>query len=193
MRSLPFLFVAIVAIAGIEGCDGDTALPVEAACNPLGATGCLTPWPSSSLATTGVDPATPITIELEAWIAPASLALPDATVLLDLGTGQRIAHVATLEARPDDAQAIRISPSAPLACGHRYAVAITNAVVDLDGDEIESPPGFTALVKERYTDHERLEELRPHFTDTLDALEDAGLDLDALVVAWDFSTRAPDR
>jgi hypothetical protein len=185
MRSLPFLFVALAAI---EGCDGDTALTVEADCNPLGATGCLTPWPSSSLATVGVAPTTPITIELEAAIDPASLALPGATVLLDLVSGQRVPHVSALEARPG-AQAIRIVPSEPLAHGHRYAVAITNAVVDLEGEALESPPGFSALIDDRYTDHERLEAMRPRFAGTLDALEDAGLDLDALVVAWDFATR----
>lgn len=172
----------------LGACDGDTALPVEADCNPLGATGCLTPWPSSSLGTNGFAPAMPITMELEAAIDPASLVRPDATVLLDLSTGQRVVHVASIEARPDDVQAIHIFPLAPLPRGHRFAVAITNTVVDLDGDELESPPGFEALLDGRYTDHELLEAMRPRFTGTLDALEAAGLDIDALVVAWDFAT-----
>lgn len=185
MRSLPFLLGTLVVVVA---CDGDTALPVEADCNPLGATGCLTPWPSSSLAPDGVAPSMPITIELDAAIDPSSLALVDATVLLDLTTGVRVSHAASLEPRPDDVEAIRILPSVPLAHGHRYAVAITDAVVDLEGDELESPPGFAALLDDRYTDHDRLEAIRPRFDDTLDALESAGLDVDALVVAWDFAT-----
>jgi len=186
MRFIPLL---LGALAVVGACDGDTALPVEAECNPLGATGCLTPWPSSSLGTHSFAPATPITMELDATIDPSSLVLPDATVVLDLSTGQRVAHVATIEARPDDVQAIRIWPSSPLPPGHRFAIAITNAVVDLDGDELESPPGFEALLDNRYTDHDLLEAMRPRFGDTLDALEDAGLDIDSLVVAWDFATQ----
>lgn len=183
MRSLPVLLALVV-----PACDGHRALPVEAACNPLGATGCLTPWPSSALGTNGFAAATPITMEVEASIDPASLALPDATVLLDLTTGERVAHAATIEARPDDAQAIRILPASALASGHRYAVAITNAVLDLDGDSLEATPGFEALLDERYTDHDLLEAMRPRFADTLDALEAAGIDVDSLVVAWDFAT-----
>lgn len=182
------------ALAVVGACDGDTALPIEAECNPLGASGCLTPWPSSSLGTDGFSPATPITIEVEQAIDPSSLALPDATVLLDLTTSVKLAHVATIEVRPSldsdgDVQAIRFTPAAPLPRGHRFAVAITNLVVDLDGDELESPPGFTALLDGHYTDHDLLEAMRPRFGDTLDALEAAGLDLDTLVVAWDFATR----
>lgn len=177
------------ALVAFGACDGDTALPVEADCNPLGATGCLTPWPSSSIGNDGFSAAMPITMEFDAAIDPASLVLPDATIVLDLSTGQRIAHAATIEARPDDAQAIRILPSAPLDRGHRFAVAITNAVVDLDGDELDSPPGFDALLDNRYTDHELLEAMRPRFEDTLDAIESAGVDIDTLVVAWDFTTR----
>lgn len=181
--ALPTFALALAA------CEGSTALPVEADCNPLGATGCLTPWPSSALGTDGFAPETPILMELPAAIDPASLARPGATVLLDVTGGHRVAHAASLEARPDDVQAIRIWPAAPLAHGHRFAVAITDVVLDLDGDELESPPGFAALAHDRYTDHERLEELRPRFADTLAALEDAGVDLETLVVAWDFSTR----
>lgn len=181
--------ILVLGVLGVSACDGDTALPVEADCNPLGGAGCLTPWPSSSLGTDGFSPDMPIVMELDATIDPASLALPDATVMIDLTAGERVVHSASIEARPDDVQAIRLWPARPLARGHRYAVAITNTVVDQDGDELVSPPGFTALVEKRYTDHELLEELRPRFADTLTALDEAGIDVDALVVAWDFTTR----
>lgn len=179
----------LVGMLALAACDGDTALPVEADCNPLGATGCLTPWPSSSLGTDGFAPETPIVMEIEAAIDPSSLALADATVLFDLTTRTRVAHSATVEARPDDAQAIRIWPAAPLARGHRYAVAITDQVLDLDGDELDSPPGFEALAGDRYTDHDLLEAMRPRFAETLDALDAAGIERDTLVVAWDFATK----
>lgn len=38
------IWLAIVAVAA---CSGDTALPIEAQCNPLGVNHCMTPWPSS--------------------------------------------------------------------------------------------------------------------------------------------------
>jgi hypothetical protein len=186
MRSSTILLGAVVVLGA---CDGDTALPVEADCNPLGASGCLTPWPSSSLGTDGFSPSMPITMEVDVAVDPSSLVLPDATVLLDLTTSTRVAHVATIEARPDDVQAIRLWPTAPLPHAHRFAVAITDAVVTLDGEALDSPPGFTALVDDRYTDHDLLEAMRPRFGETLDALEESGLDLDSLVVAWDFATR----
>ncbi len=41
MRAVASLFVVLAA------CSGDTALPIEAQCNPLGINHCMTPWPNS--------------------------------------------------------------------------------------------------------------------------------------------------
>ncbi len=223
MRALPILFA-------VSACGGDTALPIEAHCNPLGAAACLTPWPSSvyettdlasptgrrlaipgeiadeptfdvptdPLATSGADgfaPTEPIVMTFDTYVSTEglptrehSVAADSPTVLLDLTTGQRVAHTVQVQPRDGlDGDAVVFVPAYKLAAGHRYAVAITDRVHDTDGDELAVPPGFAALRDARRTDHERLEDLRPRFADVLEALEAAGYPADDLVIAWDFT------
>jgi hypothetical protein len=51
------LLLATTLVAAHTGCSSDTSVPVEPACNPLGAGHCMTPWPSSVFEVD--DPATP--------------------------------------------------------------------------------------------------------------------------------------
>ncbi len=116
---------------------------------------------------------------------------PDSpTVLIDMTTGQRVAHFAEIDMQADatpDSQALFIRPAARLIGGHRYAAAITNLVKARDGSDLAIPPGFAALRDGKHTDHSLLEAMRPRFADVLDALDTAGFPADNLVVAWDFT------
>src|SRR5262249_45998456 len=119
-----------------------------------------------------------------------SLGADSPTVILDMTTGQRVAHFAEIDMQADatpDSQALFLRPAARLTGGHRYAVAITKQVKGRDGDELPGPPGFAALVSGHHTDHALLEAMRPRFADVLGALDQAGFPADDLVVAWDFT------
>ncbi len=105
-------------------------------------------------------------------------------------TGERVAHFAEVDLAAQhmpDSQALLIRPAKRLIGGHRYAVAITNRVRAKDGEELAVPPGFAALRDGKHTDHELLEAMRPRFAEVLDALDQAGVPDDELVLAWDFT------
>lgn len=141
----------------------------------------------------GFVPTTPIIVELPGGVASAdlpaadnmdlSLAADSPTVILDLTTGQRVAHHAEID---DDSQALILHPAARLAFGHRYAVALTSRLVAADGSELPLTPGFRALVNDRRTDHPLLEAMRSRIDEVLDALDEADV-VDDLVLAWDFT------
>jgi len=233
MRAVSLVGSCLVA-ALAAACSGDTSLPIEEDCNPLGANACMTPWPSSAfevddpstatgrrlalragslpvniddLATDpsgwnvadGFSPAAPMVMSFPGGVSPdglppvdnfdLSLAANSPTVILDLTTGQRVAHFAEVDAQAErlDAQALLLRPAARLIGGHRYAVAITDRVLAADGEALAVPPGFAALRDGKSTDHELLEDMRPRFGEVLDALDAAGFPADELVVAWDFT------
>ena len=150
----------------------------------------------------GFSPAAPILLSFPSGVSIAglppvdnmdlSLAPDSPTVILDMTTGQRVAHFAEVDAQvtsPDQlgSQALFLRPSARLVGGHRYAVAITKAVKAANGDDLEVPPGFAALRDGKHTDHALLEAARPRLDEALDALDTAGFPRDELVVAWDFT------
>ncbi|MBL0212648.1 MAG: hypothetical protein IPQ07_02060 [Myxococcales bacterium] len=219
----------------IAACGGQTALPVESQCNPLGANACMTPWPSSAFEVDdpgsatgrrlaipdrtlpiniddlptepagwnladGFSPAAPMVMSFPGGVSPVglppndnydrSLAADSPTVILDMTTGERVAHFAEIDEQADgmpDSQALFLRPAARLIGGHRYAVGITRAVHSADGEDLPVPPGFAALRDGKHTDHELLEAMRPRFGDVLDALDEAGYPSEDLVVAWDFT------
>ncbi len=224
----------------LAACSSDTALPIEAQCNPLGINHCMTPWPSSVFevddATTatghklaipdktlptnfdgdavdptgwnkadGFSPAAPMVMSFPGGVSADGLppaddmtlsTMPDSpTVVLDMTTGERVAHFAELDMQADstpDSQALFIRPAQRLTGGHRYAVAITNRVKARDGGDLPVPPGFAALRDGKHTDHSLLEATRPRFGEVLDALETAGYPASDLVVAWDFTVASDD-
>ena len=147
----------------------------------------------------GFSPAAPMIMSFPGGVSPEglppvdnfdlSLAANSPTVILDLTTGQRVAHFAEVDAQAEslDSQALMLRPAQRLIGGHRYAVAITHRVLAADGEQLAVPPGFAALRDGKSTDHELLEEMRPRFGEVLDALDEAGFPADELVVAWDFT------
>ncbi|HLU68988.1 MAG TPA: hypothetical protein VKZ63_22050 [Kofleriaceae bacterium] len=148
----------------------------------------------------GFSPAAPILVNIPGGIDPsnlpswtdyaASLSPDSPTVLIDMETGERVAHFAELDARapaPEE-QALYIRPAALLAGGRRYAVAIRTSLRAPDGGALPVPAGFRALLDGETTDHERLERIRPRHAEVMAALSQHGIEPDDVVVAWDFVT-----
>jgi hypothetical protein len=77
---------------------------------------------------------------IAASVTPAS-----PTVILDTTTGERVAHLAEVDANAlADAparQALYLRPATRLAGGRRYLVAITSALRAADGSALARPPG----------------------------------------------------
>ncbi len=119
-----------------------------------------------------------------------SMAVDSPTMVIDLTTGERVAHFAEIDAQAADqpgSQALFLRPAARLIGGHRYAAVITNKVKARDGGELPVSPGFAALRDGKHTDHALLEAMRPRFADVLDAIDAAGISADDVIVAWDFT------
>jgi hypothetical protein len=233
-RSL--LFVSSTSLV-IAGCVDPPAVDVPSECNPLGGTGCLTPWPSSAYlrddatsptgvrfdlplgafpttqqgidldvglvnGRTGFSPATQIVTAFPGGVDPsnlpfwtdyaASLSADSPTVILDMATGERIAHFAEVDAnftRPDRSeQALYLRPAQRLRGGRRYAVGIRRSLRRADGGELESPAGFQRILDGERTVHGRLERVRIPTEEAIAALNGAGISSRDLVVAWDFVT-----
>ena len=149
----------------------------------------------------GFSPAAPILVNipvelddstLPRWTDPsASLADASPTLLIDMETGERVAHFAELDARAEipEETALYIRPAALLAGGRRYAVAIKKTLRAADGSALPVPAGFAALVSGEDTGHALFEErVRPRAAPLFEALADHGLEPDELLVAWDFVT-----
>jgi hypothetical protein len=119
-----------------------------------------------------------------------SLGASATTVIVDMDTGERVAHFAELDMTPGvaaDRQAIIIRPAARLTGGHRYAVAITTAIKAKAGGELPISAGFQAILDGTTTSHALLEAARPRLNEALDALADAGFPRENLALAWDFT------
>jgi hypothetical protein len=164
-----------------QGIDLDTSL-LDSRTGFSPATQIVTAFPG------GVDPA-----NLPFWTDyGASLRADSPTVILDMTTGQRVAHFAEVDAnytRADRSeQALYLRPAARLRGGTRYAVGILRSLKRADGAELESPPGFQRVIDGELTLHGGLERVRGRTEEAIAALGKAGISSRDLVVAWDFVT-----
>lgn len=155
-----------------------------------------TPWNKAD----GFSATAPMVMNFPGGVDPAPLADPteidvsltaaSPTVLIDMATGEKVAHFAEVDvpaADEPDHQALYIRPAARLIAGHRYAVGIRNTLKGKTGGDLPVPPGFAALRDGTTTSHPLLEAMRPRFGEVLTALAAAGAPADQLVVAWDFT------
>lgn len=155
-----------------------------------------TPWNRAD----GFSATAPMVLNFPTGVEPAPLADPteidlsltDAspTVVVDMTTGEKVAHFAEVDVPAADTpgrQALYIRPVARLTARHRYAVGIKKLLKAKDGSELPVPAGFTALLDGTITTHPLLEAMRPRFGEVLAALAQAGVPADQLVVAWDFT------
>jgi len=149
----------------------------------------------------GFSPAVQIFTAFPGGVEPANLvghhdfgaSLTDAspTVVIDMSTGERVAHFAEVDVTEQwapDMQAVYIRPAFRLSGATRYAVGIRSSLKAQQGGDLAMPAGFEAIVDGTTSDHERLERIRPRYDAIFDAFESAGIPADDLVLAWDFTT-----
>ena len=124
---------------------------------------------------------------------------PDAspTVIVDMTTGERVAHFAevdvTAAARPI---ARRMLPASGGAPGRRPPLrrrASASGSRPSAAASCRSPTGFAALRDGKTTAHPLLEAMRPRLVEALDALATAGFPREDLALAWDFTVASDER
>jgi len=155
-----------------------------------------TPWNKAD----GFSASAPMVVQFPTGVEPGplpdptevdlSLSADSPTVILDMTTGQRVAHFAEVDvpaAATPDRQALYLRPMARLTAGHRYAAAIRKSLPAKGGGALPIPEGFAALRDGVATSHPLLEAMRPRFGEVLAALAQAGIPAADLVVAWDFT------
>jgi hypothetical protein len=127
--------------------------------------------------------------DIDASLDPAS-----PTVLVDLSTGERVAHWAEVDLRqPDPAKRVLfLHPANRLRSATRYAVGLTRSVRRADGQAHERPAYFEEALQGRATGHERFDATLAGLAADVAALEAAGVAADDLLLAWDFTTAADD-
>jgi hypothetical protein len=123
-----------------------------------------------------------------------SLADDSLIVVLNMDTGERLTLFAEVDMNinfPEERPLI-IRPLERMAGGARYAVAIREGVLGGDGQPLARPPAFQALLDGTEVDHPRFARLAAGAEAMFDALEEAGVARDELVLAWDFVTASDD-
>ncbi len=115
---------------------------------------------------------------------------PGAAVqLFDLDTGERLPCFAELDAWPDQQdteRALLIRPMRGMGFEARIGVAITDALVDPQGQPVAAPEPFATL---RDGGRDGVSDaVRAHYGELLARLEELGVERDRLVLAWDFRT-----
>jgi hypothetical protein len=149
----------------------------------------------------GFSPAGSMVAYFDERIDPASLVPEDAigaslrpgaaTAIVDMSTGQLVAHFSGVDEnaiKDGDRQALLITPAQRLAPKHRYAVAITTAVRALAGGKPTPPPLFQSMLA-GYAPPDALSQAQlARLPAIVSALQSAGVPSSQLVVAWDFVT-----
>lgn len=124
-----------------------------------------------------------------------SLEPTSATVVVDMETGQRVAHFSEVDAYAvpelDDRQALIIRPTTRLESGRRYAVAVTDTIKTIDGGRPARPPRFAALMAGD-AKRDMAKKQAERMPELLAALDKAGAAKDRLILAWDFVTASDD-
>lgn len=171
----------------------DTALPVNADGHQMSPDrwnrrdGFSASAPIITAFETGVDPSNLIDFEHYA----DSLTDSSPTVIIDMSTGERVAHFAEIDVRGaahPGKQALYIRPAARLEGSTRYAVGIRKSLKAKDGSDLVIPVGFQKMLDGSGSGHDLLERMRPRYDSIFAAFETAGIQRTDLVVAWDFTT-----
>jgi hypothetical protein len=118
----------------------------------------------------------------------ASLDADSPVVLLDATTGERLAHWTELDAGAEDGATptLFVRPAEVLPESHQIVVALRN-LVDTSGAEIEPTDTFRAYRDRLGTEIDDIEGRRPAMEAVFADLEEADVDRDDLVMAWDFT------
>jgi len=153
---------------------------------------------------TGFSPMTQILLTFPGGVDDSNLVFADdfaasvtdasPTVIVNMTTGERVAHFAELDANETtnlDEQILYLRPAARLAGGTRYAVGIRKSLQGKAGP-LEVPAAFQAMMNGETTGHARFDAARHRYPALLDALEAAGVPREDLVLAFDFQVADDD-
>jgi len=125
-----------------------------------------------------------------------SLAAESPTIVIDLDSGERIAHMVEIDRRaheddtPGLAQSVAllyIRPAMRLQENRRYGVALRNIKL-IDGSSATAFPAFAALRDGVITTSATIEERRPRYDELFGVFEAQGISRSELVQAWTFTT-----
>ncbi len=120
----------------------------------------------------------------------ASLEDDSPTLIVDLDTGERVAHWVERDVRLEDSEnsVLMLRPAQPLAFGHRYVVGLRN-LVDATGAAVPAPEAYVALRDGGATDDSDIEGRRALYADVIfPALQAQGWDPADTQLSWDFVT-----
>lgn len=150
----------------------------------------------------GFSPATPIHvyfegIDIDEQSVPGQAEIADSVdpgcsvQVIDYETGERYPLLVDLDAQEaaieQHKRSLIIRPMKILKWAHRYAVVLTKDLKTVSGDSVPVPPKFAALVKGRSVPDD-LADYKEHYAALFEKLESFGLDMDDVVLAWDFWT-----
>lgn len=127
----------------------------------------------------------PSSADIESSLDPES-----PTVLLDASTGERVPHFAELDLSAADSERalLFVRPAIRLHDATRYIVAI-RGVVDAANAPIEPSAAFAALRdRQPLPEEPSVEGRRALYADIFTRLGEAGIEREALQIAWDFTT-----
>ena len=118
-----------------------------------------------------------------------SLSPDTQTMILDLETGAQVAHWVEMDMTYVDARdsVLFIRPASRLEENHRYAVILRDLSF-IDGAQVERSPAFDALFRGRRTGVDDLDSRRESYKDLRVQLQEFGLELDDITLAWWFHT-----
>jgi hypothetical protein len=147
---------------------------------------------------TGFSPMSQILVTFEHGIDPANLvgfddigrSLTDEspTVIVDMSTGERVAHFAEVDVNEVDRigeQVMILRPAVRLAGGTRYAVGIRASLRDKAGHALAPTDGFRAVRDGGSSGHARLDRVRKRMPEVIAAL---GVPKQDLILAFNFTT-----
>jgi hypothetical protein len=150
----------------------------------------------------GFSPATPCLVHFEnVEVDPASIpgqndigesVTAGSTVqIINLETGERHPLMAELDANDqavlERKRSLIIRPMRVLDWAAHYAVVLTDGIRDLSGGAVPAPENFRALVEGKGVPP-GLEGFKDHYGGLFARLEELGVDMDRVILAWDFWT-----
>lgn len=109
-------------------------------------------------------------------------------VILDVDSARRVPHWAELDSNveSDANRVLFVRPAVHLEEGHRHVVALRR-LVDGSGTPIPAPDEFLAYRDRLESNVPAIEARRDHMENVFDALGDAGIAREDLILAWDFT------
>jgi len=111
--------------------------------------------------------------------------------LFDMDSGERVPVMTENDANlRTDANAGRhpliVRPLMPMRLGARHVCVLTRDLTTVDGDPLETPPGFAALRDREASQDLALEAARPAYEEIFRFLTKRGYPRDRQLLAWDF-------